>query len=130
MRTFLFRLLQCTWGFPQTVIGLIIFIFLKKRNISGFHGAIVTRWSFRYSVSLGLFIFLAEDADERLLQHEYGHCIQSLMLGLLYVPLVLLPSVIWLRLPMCRRYRCRKCISYYSFITERTADRLGERYGV
>lgn len=130
MRTFLFRLIQCTWSLPQTMFGAVIFLFSNRRDVRSFHGAIVTRWSCRYSVSLGLFIFLAEDADERLLLHEYGHCIQSLMLGVLYVPLVLIPSVLWLRLPLCRRYRCRKSISYYSFITERTADRLSERYGV
>ena len=125
MRRFLFRFVQCTWGLPQTFIGLLIFLFSGRRCVTGFHGAVVSRWRYRYSVSLGLFIFLSEDAEERLLVHEYGHCVQSLLLGWLYVPPVLLPSVLWLRLPVCRRYRRRKCISYYSFVTERWADDLG-----
>ena len=127
MRPILFKIIQCTWGLPQTLIGLAVYIFSRKLQRRSFHGAVASTWGYRYGVSLGLFIFLPEDADRSLLFHEYGHCIQSLMLGWLYVPLVLVPSVLWLRLPVCRRYRQKRCMSYYSFVTEKWADRLGER---
>ncbi len=128
MKQFLFRLVQCTWGFPQTLTGLLIFLSLRKKSVLPFHGAYICRWNYPYSVSLGMFIFISEKTPcfNRLAVHEYGHCIQSLFLGLFYMPLISLPSALWLRLPVCQKRRLRKNISYYSFFTERTADWLGE----
>ncbi|MBQ8725208.1 MAG: hypothetical protein IJY74_06025 [Oscillospiraceae bacterium] len=128
MKKFLFRLVQCTWGIPQTLIGLIIFLSLGKKECVTFHGAYISRWNYPYSVSLGMFIFISRKTPcfSRLAVHEYGHCIQSLFLGIFYLPLVSVPSALWLRLPVCRKRRLKRDISYYSFITERTADWLGE----
>lgn len=61
-----------------------------------------------------------------LLTHEYGHTIQSLILGPTYLLLVGIPSVIWNRLPLFRRLRKRTGKSYYSVIFERTATELGK----
>ena len=128
MKKFLFRLAQCTWGIPQTLTGFIIFLMLRKKNVSSFHGAFICRWNYPYSVSLGKFIFISDKTScfERLSVHEYGHCIQSLILGIFYMPFISIPSALWLRLPICKKLRRKRNISYYSFITERTADRLGE----
>lgn len=66
--------------------------------------------------------------DPFLLDHEYGHTIQSLALGPLYLVLVGAPSIIWNRLPYFARKRKEKGRSYYSAIFERTASELGEKH--
>ena len=63
---------------------------------------------------------------DHLLVHEYGHTIQSLVLGPAYLLVVGLPSVLWGYLPRNKRKRAATGISYYHFITERTANILGE----
>ena len=64
--------------------------------------------------------------DDRLLVHEYGHTIQSLVLGPLYLPIIGLPSVIWLNSARLARRRRERHLSYYAFFTERSANSLGE----
>lgn len=142
MKAFLFMLWQCTFGIVQTLAGFIVLLCSQKTVRFRYHGAVVTVWQRCDSVSLGLFLFVAcpdpagqETADAllknsafaRLLLHEYGHAVQSLLLGPLYLPVVGLPSALWGTLPCLRRKRLRENRSYYSFYTERWANRLGER---
>ncbi len=126
----LFVLAQCTWGALQTIVGLCVFLPNIARPHRLYRGAVVTEWRMLSSVSLGLFIFVSpqptEDASRRLLVHEYGHAVQSLMLGPLYLFAVGIPSATWASLPPLRRMRQKRRVSYYSFYTERWADRLGE----
>ena len=68
-----------------------------------------------------------QSVDESLLVHEYGHTIQSLILGPMYLPTIGLPSVIWLNFPGFKHWRRRTGTSYYSFFTERSANHLAER---
>ncbi len=62
-----------------------------------------------------------------MLVHEYGHTIQSLILGPLYLIVMGIPSTVWGFLPSLQRKRKEKGISYFSFFTERWAKRLGEK---
>lgn len=130
MKRFLYVLLQCTWGFIQTLIGFILFLFNLDKQHYRYKGAIVTRWNYSGSVSLGLFIFLSKcdspTFEKKLLIHEYGHTIQSLILGIFYVAIVLIPSLIWCGFPYFKKYRQIKRISYYKFYTESWANILGE----
>lgn len=144
---------QATWGFPQTLAGACTFLSHVREPHFLHHGALVTVWRSRFGLSLGPFVFLnakpgnadgaaTEDAasplfveyvpgmlvNDRLLVHEYGHTIQSLILGPLYLPIVGVPSVIWLKTPRLSRRRHDAQSSYYAFYTERWANRLGERF--
>lgn len=96
-----------------------------------YHGAVVTYWNVEASLSLGLFVFVTEGRKEprrqRILVHEYGHCIQSLILGPLYLPLVALPSMLWCQLKAFERLRVRKNMSYYDMLIEKSASDLGEK---
>jgi hypothetical protein len=77
------------------------------------------------SVSLGRFLFCRHGAA-RIRQHEYGHSVQSRILGPLYLPVVGLPSVV--RNLYGRLYRRRTghpWLRYYDGFPERWADRLG-----
>jgi hypothetical protein len=81
----------------------------------------------RAGLSLGLFVFVPRESESRLVVHEYGHTIESMILGPLYLPLVVLPSLVWAGLPACERLRRRRGISYYDMPVERWANVLGTR---
>ena len=124
MKTALFWLWQWTWGFPQTLLGFVIFLICRKCPHQRYHGAIVTRWSNRGSLGVGMFLFLGED-DPQVVVHEYGHAVQSLILGPLFLPVMGIPSFLWCNLPPCRRLRREKGVSYYAFYPEKSANFLG-----
>ena len=128
MRRFLFTLVQLLWGLPQTLLGFILYLIWLPRARTRFicHGAIVTKWTAGGGISLGLFVFVSENAPPSVVVHEYGHCIQSLLLGPLYLPAVGVPSWLWANLPALRKMRRETGQSYYSVYPENWANRLGE----
>ena len=121
----LYVLVQCTWGLAQTLAGALVCLCCPGCPHSVHRGAVVTQWRREEGLSLGLFVFLPKDAGDKLLSHEYGHTLQSLLLGPLYLFVIGLPSVIWAGLPALMRRRAKRGISYYAFYTERWADRWG-----
>lgn len=134
MKGWAYTALQCTWGALQTIVGLAVLCLCPGAPRFRYHGAVVTRWRYAGSVSLGLFVFVTdklpqgrEELARRLVVHEYGHTVQSLLLGPLYLAAVGLPSLLWANLPALRRMRRAKRRSYFAFYTERWANRLGER---
>ncbi len=120
---------QCLWGLPQTLVGGLLLLYCRRCHRFRFRGAIVTIWHLPYNVSFGAFVFLSEEgaAVRPLLIHEYGHSLQSLLLGPLYLPLIWLPSMLWLQLPYCRKFRQKRRFSYYRFYTEAWANAWAER---
>ena len=128
MKRFLFVAAQCTWGLAQTILGFIVF--LKHRNCPHkiYRGAIDTRWNGRGGMSLGLFIFTPREETERaelVRVHEYGHCVQSIVLGPLYL-IVGLISVTWANLPYFVKLRREKHVPYTSCFVESWASKWGE----
>jgi hypothetical protein len=128
MRRFLFTLVQLTWGLPQTLLGFIMYLYWLPRAKTRYvyHGAIVTEWTSGGGISLGLFVFVSDKARPSVTVHEYGHCIQSLLLGPLYLIAVGIPSYLWANLPALRKMRRETGRSYYSVYPENWANRLGE----
>lgn len=139
MKVFMYRIWQCTWGILQTFLGLVLLLVHCKDKRFNYHGAIVTVWKAPSSISLGMFVFVtsepyftekykgrisAEELSSRLLVHEYGHTIQSLILGPLYLILIGIPSTLWGFLGGNRRRE--KQIPYGAFFTEKWANSLGE----
>ena len=142
LKYFLYLIVQVTWGIVQSFLGLLVFLFNVKHKHYFYHGAIVTEWKAKSSVSLGLFVFVTsepyfydklkanyqnEELKNMLLVHEYGHTIQSLILGPLYLIIMGVPSTLWGFLPCCNRLRKEKKLSYFWFFTESWANRLGEK---
>ena len=128
MKQFMYTVLQIFWGFPQTVLGFAVFLRLRKASHSRYHGAVVTEWKRSTGVSLGLFVFIPEGKQGKdFLVHEYGHTIQSLLLGPLYLLIVGIPSALWCNLHCFEKLRRRKRISYQRLYTERWANHLGEK---
>lgn len=148
----IFTVIQWIWGLPQTLIGAVIYIAHLNRPHFGFCGACVTLWEKENSLSLGKFIFLSEDSYKQksnfselnkkregkqsieikdagfMLLHEYGHCIQSLVLGPLYLIIIGLPSTVWCNLPAFQKRRKKKDISYYDFLPEKNANNLSRKF--
>ena len=117
------QLLLWLWCLPQNLVGLIV-KHVTKAEKRGNH----YRFSIKFgSVSLGEYIFLCPDhwRDITTLKHEHGHRVQSRILGWLYLPLIAIPSMLW-ALYYSKHYDELKeeGISYYSFYTEKWADKI------
>ncbi len=138
----LYVILQWTWGILQTALGGLLFLFHCKDRRFTYHGAVVTVWRGKSSLALGGFLFITdepffyeklkeehtkEELFSRLLVHEYGHTVQSLILGPLYLLLMGIPSTVWGFSSSLAKRRKERGISYFSFFTERWANALGER---
>ena len=124
----IYYFLQWTFGLPQNLIGLLFYLFTRSGEKYRYRNAAVKSWRFGGSMGLGMFIFMGEvpprDKDY-VLRHEYGHTVQSIILGPLFLPVIGLPSLLWASLPVFRRYRASKKVSYYALYTEKWANRLG-----
>lgn len=129
MKRILYTLLQCTWGAAQTLLGFFFFLATFRCPHRIYRGCIDTHWRLSSGLSLGLFIFTPEEKHRRsqpVRVHEYGHTVQSLMLGPFYL-IVCLISATWANLPYFRRMRRERHIPYTACFVEAWASRLGEK---
>ncbi len=127
----LFWLAMYTWCLPQTLAGLVLLRKYRNCPRERYHNAVVVYHNDRFGgVSLGGYTFVNGHSGKRragVRAHEYGHCIQSLMLGPLYFLVIALPSALWCNLGVFVKMRKNKGISYYRFFTERWANSLVKR---
>lgn len=123
--------IQLSWGAIQTLFGFVLFLKYRSCEHSLYHGAILTvhhgDWG---GVSLGPFIFVCGNRGEEYVQrtavHEFGHTIQSLILGVFYLFVVGIPSYIWCNSKKCKAVRLNCGVKYTSRFPENWANRLGE----
>lgn len=124
MKNVIYILIQCTWGLPQTLLGFIVLLINIKNKHYFYHGAIITERNVPSSVSLGMFVFTTtnpmkdkrtknkipdEELSKRLLVHEYGHTIQSLIFGPLYLIVMGIPSTLW---DFCHIFKIKETTEY------------------
>lgn len=122
-------LLQWTWGAVQNIAGLAVFLVNIRRKHFWYHGALATEWGIkRGSMGLGMFIFLSENSPDSTKVHEYGHTVQSVILGPLFLPVIGLPSLLWCGVPFFKRRRKKRGVSYYAFYPEKWANYLGDKF--
>jgi len=128
-------LLFLFWELPQNILGAATYLTLKRSGKilgSSFEQERIFMETPRLGVSLGTFIFWTKrgnrfshlNNDCRM--HEYGHSIQSRMLGPLYLLVVGVPSV--MRHFYSKRFITkygRNWSDYYAGFPENWADRLG-----
>lgn len=123
------KILYFIWGLPQNIIGLIMFLSLKHLAVKQEKYNHTTVLFFNKNlgaVSLGIFIFVFSDfgkSTDYVVRHEFGHSLQSIILGPLYLLIIGLPSIIWAG--FFDNYRREHKISYYDFYPERWANKLG-----
>ncbi|MCR4721904.1 MAG: hypothetical protein K5655_09285 [Lachnospiraceae bacterium] len=125
----IFILINCTWGIGATLIGLIVFLINIKKPHKIYRCAIDTRWNKRAGLSLGLFTFTpgeSIDSSQPIRVHEYGHCIQNMVLGpfMIFIGAV---SLLWANLPCFVILRRTKNIPYTKCFVESWASRWGEK---
>ena len=124
--TVLTAVLLQVWQLPQNLVGLVFGWFLKGKrrhgNLPGLPEAIrlVTASNMYGGISLGNFVYCRAPVYDRMVRHEYGHCRQSRILGPFYLLVIGLPSLLW-----ALWWTPGRSVGYYSFYTERWADRLG-----
>lgn len=126
------------WQLPQNIIG---FFLTRKKELSGI-GSVGEGICFNVyykknfwgsGVCLGDYIILDHKylgkSDRTDQKHEYGHHLQSVKLGWLYLIIIGLPSIvfnIYDRIFHKNWTRLQRLIWYYNLPWESWADRLGK----
>ena len=123
MKTLLTILLYI-WQLPQNLVGLILKLIYKADNKVAYKDkTILVCKSFKGGISLADTVIVSKypitQSTWNTVKHEWGHTRQSLYLGPLYLIIIGIPSLIWAAI------HTDKIGSYYSFYTERWADKLG-----
>lgn len=128
-------LLLFIWQLPQNLIALIITTVLNKvpddyHNQQNGMTVMLVPVGTSFSWSLGQFVFVSEEADQRVVRHETGHCVQSLFFGPLYLLLVGLPSLALFIIHFVKSKTGKHTNEeldkwYYSKYPENWADKLG-----
>lgn len=119
------RIAATIWGLPQNVIGAVLCLFLRLlgRRVVVFNGRLLTLWRLRNGLSLGNFIFVSQWGSDFAKWHECGHSVQSDILGVFYLPVIGLPSLIWcIMFPTYKQKH--PDASYYQFYTEAWANKI------
>lgn len=113
------------WQLPQNIIAIIwlninLIFYYGISHIKTINDNIYVYELPGYtgSVSLGKYIIVSKYRNDLTIQHEYGHCKQSMYLGPFYLIIIGIPSLIW----NCISYYTNK--DYYWFYTEKWADKL------
>ena len=125
MKKFLFTI----WEFPQKIVAAIIKKLSKAEEIGEYNGAKIYYWKWTGGLSLSTNIFVPFEWynqtawQQNYVKHEYGHTIQSKMLGPIYLIVIVIPSCLWAWLG--EKYREKNDVSYYAFYTEKWANKLG-----
>ena len=118
------EILLYLWQLLQNFLGLLLILVLRPEQKYSFEGATLCYASrMRGGISLGRYIIMSDvfkDYKGRDELHELGHSRQSLFLGPLYLFVIGIPSILW-----AAWWNEDRGMSYYSFYTERWADKLG-----
>lgn len=129
---YIIDIIKWIWQFPQNILAICLEGILCETAVrrGKYKGAIIIdSIVLLSSVSLGNYIFInpLSSTQVRTIRHEYGHRIQSLILGPLYLVVIGIPSV----LHNIVHYLCYKIgikWDYNKFYTELWANKLTEKY--
>ncbi len=115
------KIILYLWQLPQIILGLILLLYYKTPTTELIIIDNVRQYiskKMQGGISLGpINIIDTKNIKTRL--HEYGHSIQSRILGPLYLIVIGIPSIIW------AAYWNPTKGSYYKFYTEKWANKLG-----
>ena len=101
------NILLYLWQLPQNIVGAIMSL-IKPVYVEHYDGEKVTFSSAMPSgISLGKYIIVYNGLhrydwkNENTFKHEYGHALQSRMLGWFYLLVIGLPSPMWRDIRVC-----------------------------
>lgn len=119
------KILSYLWELPQNLIGLgLSFIYKYDELIPYGNKQIRYCKKFPGGISLGNYVFIGTKKKD-IIKHEYGHTIQSKLLGPLYLFIIGIPSIVWASIYGTKLVPETKN-GYYKFYTEKWADKLGQ----
>ena len=88
------NILLYIWQLPQNIIGLFIILFINGEVKHKFNNITYYYYDpFPGGISLGNYLILGSQHSQSI-KHEYGHAIQSRLLGPLYLLIIGIPSLI------------------------------------
>lgn len=119
------------WQLPQNLLGLLLLLYYSHEK--EYHRLNGRRFYFteemKSGISLGNYIIMSREDKEDGMRHEYGHSIQSRVLGPLYLVVIGIPSGLYNlidQLIVEKAIGLERSISlYYNMPWEKLADRLG-----
>jgi hypothetical protein len=129
-------ILLMIWQLPQTILAVVLMFVYRHRLTRVSIIPIVHKICFNLhesvkipGISVGNFIFIREDIlkqDKWVDAHEYGHSIQSLIFGPLYLIVIGLPSLVMnvLSIISIKHFSGKFYRNYYRRWPESWADRL------
>jgi len=117
------KILAMIWQLPQTWLGAILLIIFGYVETLDYKGKMVyVSERFKGGISLGEVIIVHKEMNMRVVAHEYGHSIQSMYFGPLYLLVIGLPSLFF---NILTRVGILKRETYYDRYPENWADKLG-----
>jgi hypothetical protein len=132
LKYILFYTVQFTWGLLQNILGFCLFIKYRNCRHEFYHGAALTYHEENWGgISLGIFTFVNGKRNAEWVRstkvHEFGHTVQSLILGPLYLFVIGIPSIIWCNGKKYIKMRKEQNVSYFDFYPEKWANTLGAK---
>lgn len=110
------------WECIQNTIGFIEFKLNKSKIKFRFKNSNIVYINYFDSHVLGKWVFINPNTDDSgIIRHEYGHRIQSYILGPFYMIVIYLPSYLHYKWFVRQN---KNWDEYYEFYTEKTADKL------
>ena len=119
------NILLFVWQFPQILIGWIVSLFYKVKTTILYKDKTVRICpTFPGGISLGNTVIVNKypfNTDTwNTVKHEWGHTVQSKILGPFYLFVIGIPSLLWAAI---QGNVIKK--DYYWFYTEKWADKIG-----
>jgi hypothetical protein len=124
-------LLKYIWQLPQHLFALLILKLYKKKIYSTYDYKTSKVYVLRgplFGVSLGKYIIISTKHNEITVKHEYGHSLQSLYFGPLYLLIIGIPSATmnFISSISYMFFNGKFAANYYKRWPESWADKLGE----
>lgn len=131
LKGILLFLLAVTWCVLQTVVGAFVALAVfPKARFQKYRGMIVVYHAHAFTLSLGTFAFVSDGGahPREARGRMYGHYVQSLVLGPLFLLVVSLSQVV-ARFPLIKKYRAERDKSPEDIFVNRQAAGFQARMG-
>lgn len=118
------KVLLWLWQLPQNILGLLPLL-INRGEVKHRLDNIVFYYdnNFPGGITLGEYILVGSETAVR---HEFGHVLQSRILGPLYLFVIGIPSIVHAAINeyigCCKKHK----EGYYHFYTEKWANKLGK----
>lgn len=119
------------WQLPQNILALFLEGVLCNSSLrwgKKYGANVIINGVFPAAMTLGNYIFLNNKMPLKILDHEYGHVLQSQLLGPLYLVIIGLPSLLH-NIVYTVLKKLGVTWNYYNFYTESWANNFAKKVG-